>query len=266
MKNEKYLSGVEFLYRPVLRYLLLSQLLDSRRERWRTRKALSRLSGVEIIDGWEERGGRIEEEEKILTFRILFELFDHTKDGRLVFLAQILPPAHVHRGIVYPFSGGPLPREHLEQAGQVMPRFHLAVRERIRDQFGDPHCVLLYRTLALLAFGPPTFRPLHRERLLLVVRHPPSLLLVLENKLIKSIYLSIYLSIHPSFFSKLKVNRETNWHWKESREKKNIRSIFRASRSAGKRFTGREWLVVRVKDRADATLFETLDKIKRQDS
>lgn len=38
--------------------------------------------------------------------------------------------------------------------------------------------------------------------------------------------------------------------------------MFRASRSAGKRFTGREWLVVRVKDRADATLFETLDKIR----
>lgn len=44
--------------------------------------------------------------------------------------------------------------------------------------------------------------------------------------------------------------------------KKNARSMFRASRSAGKRFTGREWLVVRVKDRADATLFETLDKIR----
>lgn len=44
--------------------------------------------------------------------------------------------------------------------------------------------------------------------------------------------------------------------------KKNVPSVFRASRSAGKRFTGREWLVVRVKDRADATLFETLDKIK----
>lgn len=125
-----------------------------------------------------EGGGR----KKIFTLRILFELFDHTKHDRLVLLAQIFPPAHVLRRIVYLLGGGSLFGEHLEQAGQVMPRFHLAVRERIRNQFGDPHRVLLYWTLALLAFGPPTFRPLHREQFLLVVRHPPSPLLFPESK------------------------------------------------------------------------------------